>query len=101
MVVINMPGVVSSLILIIVGAVAKYAYSDSVWSWTSGGQHHSLRVDTVGMILMLAGLAALFLSIVWGFLSTTDSVVEEEEVVVKKADKAPVKAKKRTRRKSV
>lgn len=101
-----MPGAVSSLLLIIIGAIAKYAYSDTTWSWTASGHDHSLQVDTVGMILIVAGIIALFLSILWAFLHRTPIIEEpafeeeEEKVEVKKANKPAVKARKTTRRKT-
>lgn len=93
-----MPGVISSLILFIVGAIARFAYSDSVWSWTSGGHSHSVRVDTVGMILMFAGAVALLLSIAWSFYKPSESFEKEETVAVQEDPyEPPVKAKKNTR----
>lgn len=77
-----MPGMIGSLFLIIIGAIAKFAYSDSVWTWTSGGHTHSLRVDTIGMILIFAGLIAFLLSVAYNFMARNDTLVEEKDVVV-------------------
>lgn len=63
-----MPGVISSISLIVIGAVTRYAYSDSVWRWHSGGQTHSLQLDTVGLILLWAGVVGLLLSIALSFM---------------------------------
>ena len=63
-----MPGAISSLILIIVGSIARYAYSDSVYKWHTGSQVHSLQIDTIGLILLLAGVVGLLLSVLWSLL---------------------------------
>lgn len=82
-----MPGVVGSLLLIIVGAVARYAYSDSVVSWTVGDNVQSLEVDTVGMIILLAGAVGLVLSVFWAFSSGGGDDEVEPTVVVKRKKK--------------
>lgn len=69
-----MPGVIGSLILVIVGAVARYAYSDSVVSWTIGDNVQSLEVDTVGMILFVAGIVGLVLAVLWAFSKKEERV---------------------------
>jgi hypothetical protein len=76
-----MPGLIGSLLLLISGAIAKYAYSDSVWSWTSGGHSHSLQIDTIGTILLLAGIVALVFSTAWSFMSRKEVEEKAEEVV--------------------
>lgn len=76
----NMPGLIGSLVLLIVGAITKYAYSDEVWTWNSGGEAHSLQVETVGNILLIAGLVALVLSVAYAFMARSGYVEEEEDV---------------------
>jgi Domain of unknown function (DUF6458) len=46
----------SSIFLIAVGAILKYAVTASV---------HGVNVHTVGMILMVVGVAGLVLSVLW------------------------------------
>lgn len=75
-----MPGLIGSLVLLIAGAVAKYAYSEDVWTWTLSGETHSLQVETVGNILLIAGLVALLLSMAYAFLGRHEYVEEEEAV---------------------
>ena len=70
-----MPGAISSLVLIIVGSIARYAYSDSVYKWHTGSQVHSLQIDTIGLILLLAGVVGLLLSVLWSLLRPKYSVV--------------------------
>ena len=81
-----MPGVIGSLILLIAGAIARYAYSDSVIRWTASDESHALRVDTIGSILIIAGLVALVLSVAYAFMREHTSIIEEESVIV---DDAP------------
>ena len=83
-----MPGLIGSLMLLIVGAITKYAYSDSVWTWKSGGENHSLQVETVGNILLIAGLIALVLSVAYAFMAR-HSYVEEEAAVYEDPDVSP------------
>lgn len=95
-----MPGLIGSLLLLISGAVARYAYSESVIRWTTGDEAHSLRVDTIGLILIVAGLVALVLSIAYAFMDDRETLVEEENVVVDDVPEVlpPKTAVKRSRR---
>lgn len=95
----NMPGIVSSILLFISGAVAYFAYSDSVWTWTSGGDTHSIHVDTVGVIFMVAGVIALLLSAAYNFMQV-DPIEEVgyDEVVTKVSDEEPVKTVRKSRK---
>jgi hypothetical protein len=76
----NMPGLIGSLFLLIVGAITKYAYSDEVLTWTASDEKHSLQLETVGNILLIAGLIALVLSVAYAFMSRYEYVEEEEAV---------------------
>lgn len=95
-----MPGIISSVILFVSGAIAYFAYSDSVWTWTSGGEAHSLHVDTIGMILMAVGLVTLLLSVAYNFMSVSPVDEEEHDVIVtKKPGQEPKKiVRKKSRR---
>lgn len=53
-------GIGTSLVLIAVGAILKYAVTISV----SG-----VRLETVGVILMVVGAAGLLLSVIWMAMS--------------------------------
>lgn len=75
-----MPGLIGSLVLLIVGAIARYAYSDEVWTWTAGGERNSLQVDTIGSILLIAGLIGLLLSMAYGFMGRGRPIIEEKIV---------------------
>jgi len=68
-------GIGTSILLIAVGAVVRYAVTTSV----SG-----VQLDTVGLILMLAGLAGLVLSLLWMTLYADDR--RERRVVVRDRD---------------
>lgn len=114
-----MPGMVSSVLLFIVGAVLKFAYSDSVWTWTSGGTRHTLELDTIGMILIVAAIVLFVFSAIWNFMIVAprdeveyhdeveyrDEVVRpvvEEPVVQEPVVEPPVrKAVKRSRKKTI
>lgn len=111
-----MPGIFGSIFLVVVGAITRYAYSDSVWQWHSGGHSHSVQLDTVGLILIWAGLVGLLLSIVLGLvvprytdddylghhLYKDDHLYEEDEIVDEttkyQSKKNPIKIVKRRRR---
>jgi hypothetical protein len=84
----KMPGLVGSLLLLIVGAITKYAYSDDVWTWTMSGERQTLQVETVGNILLIAGLIALVLSVAYAFLAR-DSYIEEDHVYEDDVDVLP------------
>ena len=94
-----MPGVISSILLIVVGAIARYAYSDEVWRWTTGDETHSLRVDTVGMILLFAGIIGLMLSAAWSFYYPRAYHEEEEHYDTYDDDDLVDRPKRVTRRK--
>jgi nitrate reductase gamma subunit len=96
-----MPGIVSSIFLVVVGAITRYAYSDSVWRWHSGGTSHSLRLDTIGGILIIAGVVLFLLSLAYNFifLSTDDEAVDEYDTVVdRRPDDEPKIIRRRHRR---
>jgi formate hydrogenlyase subunit 3/multisubunit Na+/H+ antiporter MnhD subunit len=93
------PGIVSSIFLIIVGAITRYAYSDSVWRWHSGGTSHSLRLDAIGGYLIIAGVVTLILSLIYNFLTLdTDSYNEYDEIVDKKPGQEPETYRRRRQR---
>jgi hypothetical protein len=113
-----MPGLVGSLLLLVVGAITKYAYSDDVWTWTMDGERQTFQVETVGNILLIAGLVALVLSVAYAFVQRNYYVEEEvvyddydepeilpthrPTVVQKKADvDPPVKPTRSRRRKTI
>lgn len=100
-----MPGIISSIFLMVVGAITRYAYSDSVWRWHSGGQAHSLQLDTVGLIFLWAGFISLILSVLFGFLKPRyyeddypGHHIHEDEEIDYSSDKDPIKIVKRRRR---
>lgn len=96
-----MPGIISSVILFIAGAIAKFAYSDSVWTWHSGGQAHSLQVDTIGVILMIAALGLFVVSAAWNFLwfAPTEET-ERDEIITQLPGAEPVRTVRRKRKNS-
>jgi hypothetical protein len=71
-----MPSIGASLFMIAVGAILKYAVSDSV----SG-----VDLPTVGVILMIVGIIGLVLSLLWmlsaGRRAPADRVVERDRYV--------------------
>jgi hypothetical protein len=74
-----MPGVGTSLVLIAVGAILKYAVTAHV----SG-----LNLQTIGVILMIVGIVGLVLSLLWMFgldrrrgAAAEPGVVRDREVV--------------------
>jgi hypothetical protein len=70
-----MPSIGASLFLIAVGAILKYAVSDSI----SG-----ISLPTVGVILMVVGIVGLLLSLFWMFSAGRrgpDRVVERDRYV--------------------
>jgi hypothetical protein len=70
-----MPSIGASLFLIAVGAILKYAVSDTI----SG-----ISLPTVGVILMIVGIVGLLLSLFWMFSAGRrgpDRVVERDRYV--------------------
>ena len=70
-----MPSIGASLFMIAVGAILKYAVSDSI----SG-----ISLPTVGVILMVVGVVGLLLSLFWMFSAGRhgpDRVVERDRYV--------------------
>jgi uncharacterized protein DUF6458 len=69
-----MPSIGASLFLIAVGAILKYAVSDSI----SG-----ISLPTIGVILMIVGIVGLVLSLFWWFSTDRrrDRVVERDRYV--------------------
>lgn len=94
----NMPGIISSILLFVAGAIAYFACPGSVWSWTMDGSTHSVRIDTVGLILMFAGGVTLFLSVAYNFMKITPTEEEYDEVVSKVPGEEPKKAVRKHRR---
>jgi len=69
-----MPSIGASLFLIAVGAILKFAVSDSI----SG-----ISLPTIGVILMIVGVIGLLLSLFWLFSADRrrDRVVERDRYV--------------------
>jgi uncharacterized protein DUF6458 len=69
-----MPSIGASLFLIAVGAILKYAVSDSL----SG-----VSLPTIGVILMIVGVIGLVLSLIWWFSADRrrERVVERDRYV--------------------
>jgi len=69
-----MPSIGASLFMIAVGAILKYAVSDSI---------NGVDLATIGVILMIVGVIGLLLSLFWMFSAdrrSRDRVVEREYV---------------------
>jgi len=69
-----MPSIGASLFMIAVGAILKYAVSDSI---------NGVDLATIGVILMIVGVIGLLLSLFWMFSvvgGCRDRVVEREYV---------------------
>ena len=67
-------GIGTSIVLIAVGAILKYAVTASV-----GG----LKLETVGVILMIVGVIGLLVSLIWMALASRRraAVVERDRVL--------------------
>ena len=64
-------GIGTSIFLIAVGAILKYAVTASV----SG-----IKLETVGVILMVAGIIGLVLSLLWMAMARRRGVVADDRV---------------------
>jgi Domain of unknown function (DUF6458) len=62
----------TSLFLIAVGAILRYAVSDSL---------EGIDLPTIGLILMIVGIVGLLISLVWLMQAERRAPVERERVV--------------------
>jgi asparagine N-glycosylation enzyme membrane subunit Stt3 len=63
----------SSLFLIAVGAILRYAITRDTW--------HAINIDTVGLILIIVGVVGLILGLYMYFVRGRRAVVVDDEPV--------------------
>jgi cytochrome c oxidase subunit IV len=64
----------SSLFLIAVGAILRYAITQATW--------HAVNIHTIGLILMIVGVAGLILGIYMYMVRGRRAVVVDDDAVV-------------------
>ncbi|MCD6016416.1 MAG: hypothetical protein K0R88_2500 [Solirubrobacterales bacterium] len=74
--------IAGAIALIAIGAILRYAVNDEI---------ESINLETVGIILMIAGVVGLLLTFVWHMMNRRrgDVVYERERPVERRVDPPP------------